>query len=197
MHMKLCYIPNVLTCLRFLLIGPVLWALLSGHYLLALSVFIIAGLTDALDGLLARLNGWTSRFGAIADPLADKLLLMSSFITLSYLGLIPLWLMIVIVGRDLWILGGVICYRCLVGEFKVVPSQISKINTFLQIILVPILLVNLSLISLPKVFIQFCIFAVLITSIASFLHYTWIFGRRAFCSEIPENKKLSVPREVL
>lgn len=177
--MKLCYIPNLITCLRFLLVGPVLFALLSGHYLLALGLFILAGLTDALDGLLARLYGWTSRFGAIADPLADKLLLMSSFIALYWLGIIPAWLMAVIVARDIWILGGVLSYRCLIGHLEVVPSGISKINTFLQIVLVPLLLVDLSLIQLPAFLLQGVMIAVLVTSIASFLHYTWVFGCRA------------------
>ncbi len=199
--MKLCHIPNLITCLRFLLVGPVLFALLNAHYLLALVLFTLAGITDALDGLLARLYNWTSRFGAIADPLADKLLLMSSFITLYYLGFIPGWLMAVIVGRDLWILAGVLSYRCLIGNFEVVPSGISKINTFLQIILVPLLLINLSLFSVPDFLIKGFMAAVLVTSVASFLHYTWLFGSRAYQHKKmglpPQNKKIEISKGVV
>lgn len=176
--MRLNYLPNIITCLRFLLVGPVIWALFTHHYLLALFLFITAGLTDALDGLLARLYGWTSEFGAIADPLADKLLLMSSFLALYWLDLIPIWLMIAIVGRDIWILLGVITVRCVVGHLEVDPSRISKINTFLQIILVPLVLINLSLFSIPQFLLLGCMVAVLCTSIISMIHYTWI-GWRA------------------
>lgn len=197
--MKLSYIPNLITCLRFILVAPVLFALMNGHYLMALILFTLAGITDALDGLLARLYGWTSRFGAIADPLADKLLLMSSFVALYSLGLIPVWLMIAIVGRDLWILLGVISYRCLIGHLEVAPSGISKINTFLQILLVPMLLLNLSIFPMPAWLIQSCIIAVLLTSIASFLHYTWIWTLRALESRQSKvsNNKLGVQRELV
>lgn len=185
--MKLSYIPNVITCLRFLLVLPVLWALLNEHYLLALILFVIAGISDALDGLLARLYSWTSGFGAIADPLADKLLLMSSFIALFWLGIIPGWLMFVIVARDLWILFGVLSYRCLIGRIEVAPSGISKINTFCQIMLVPIILINLSLFSLPSILLSGFMLIVLITSVASFVHYTWVWSLRAI-------KKLELQR---
>lgn len=197
--MKLSYIPNFITCLRLILVGPVLFALMNGHYLLALILFTLAGVTDALDGLLARLYGWTSRFGAIADPLADKLLLMSSFVALYLLKMIPIWLMIAIVGRDLWILFGVLSYRCLIGHLEVTPSGISKINTFLQILLVPMLLVNLSIFPLAPWLIQACMFAVLITSIASFLHYTWVWTLRAIKSSqsTNSNKKLGVQQGAL
>lgn len=181
--MPVRYIPNFITCLRLFLVGPVLFALLNRHYLLALILFVLAGVTDALDGLLARLYGWTSRFGAVADPLADKLLLMSSFIALYSLGLIPVWLMAAIVGRDLWILVGVLSYRCLIGRLEVAPSGISKINTFLQILLVPLLLIDQSLFHIPYLLIQVFMLLVLMTSIASFLHYTWVWGLRALRSK--------------
>jgi cardiolipin synthase len=177
--MKLRHIPNALTCLRFFLIGPVLVALLNKQYSLALSFFVLAGITDALDGLLARLYGWTSRFGAIADPLADKLLLMSSFIALYWLKNVPGWLVIAIVARDIWIMLGVLSYRLFIGPLKFTPSLISKINTFLQILLVPLLLFSFSWVPLPYYIIQGMFYAVLITCIASFLHYTYAWSVRA------------------
>lgn len=195
--MNLRHLPNLLTCLRFLLVGPVLIALLSQHFLLGLILFALAGITDALDGLLARLYGWTSRFGAIADPLADKLLLMSSFIALYWLGLIPLWLMFIIVARDILILFGVLSYRYFVGRLEVMPSSISKINTFLQIVLVPILLLNLSLLPMPEFLIQGLMYGVLITSIVSLLHYTWVWTYRALKTpRVHAEKELQLPKEL-
>lgn len=177
--MKFRHIPNILTGLRFLLVIPILIALLQQHYLLALCLFILAGLTDGLDGLLARLCGWTSRFGAIADPLADKLLLMSSFLAFSWLGYIPVWIAVLVVFRDVWIVGGALAYRYCIRQPHLMPTAISKINTFLQLLLVALLLVHLSLHILPMTLIEWVIGAVVVTSIISFLHYTWVWGRRA------------------
>lgn len=177
--MRLSYLPNVLTCIRFFLIIPVIYGLLNEHYTEALYFFVIAGVTDALDGMLARWFGWTSYFGSIADPLADKLLLMSSFITLCYLKIIPEWLMWAIVIRDLWIMCGAICYRIFVGKIQFAPSAISKINTFLQIILIPFILVNLGLYVMPPVLVYSSMCIVFLTSVASFMHYTWVWGKRA------------------
>lgn len=177
--MRLSYLPNLLTCIRFLLIIPVIHGLLTEHYTEALYFFVIAGITDALDGMLARWFGWTSYFGSIADPLADKLLLMASFITLYYLKLIPDWLMLAIVIRDLWIMCGAISYRIFIGKLQFAPSAISKLNTFLQIVLVPFLLVNLGLYKLPETVINSFMYLVFMTSVASFFHYTWVWGKRA------------------
>lgn len=193
--MKLNHIPNLITCLRFLLVGPFLLALLNENYLLAFILFLLAGITDALDGLLARLFNWTSRFGAIADPLADKLLLMSSFITLYLLGFIPIWLMLVIVGRDIWILIGVLSYRCLVGRIEVAPSSISKVNTFFQILLVPLLLINLSFFKLPFWLINGFMIAVFFTSVASFLHYTWVWSSLAINNHKARMDKRLIQKE--
>lgn len=177
--MKLRYIPNILTSLRFLLVAPVLMSLLDQHYLLALCLFLLAGLTDGLDGLLARLYGWTSYFGAVADPLADKLLLTTSFIALAWLGHIPSWLVVAVVARDVWIMGGVLAYRYFVGELEFKPIGVSKINTFLQILLVILLLTHLSIYPLPLILLQIVMWLVLVTSLISFLHYTSTWTRLA------------------
>lgn len=85
-------IPNIISVFRILLVLPVVWLLLQQQYTMALVLFAIAGVSDALDGFLAKHNGWESRLGTILDPLADKLLLVCSFLTLAWLGLIPFWL---------------------------------------------------------------------------------------------------------
>ena len=85
-------IPNALCVLRMLLVAPVVWLLLAGEYAWVLVVFFLAGFTDGLDGFLAKRFDWRSRLGGILDPLADKLLMVSSYLTLGWLGLIPSWL---------------------------------------------------------------------------------------------------------
>lgn len=177
--MKLQYIPNILTGLRFLLVIPILLSLLNQHYTVALYLFILAGLTDGLDGLLARLYNWTSRFGAIADPLADKILLMSSFLALSWLGQIPIWLVGLVITRDIWIMCGVLSYRYVIGSPDFLPTVLSKINTFLQLLLITLLLLHLSMNNIPSLLLTSIMWAVAVCSGGSFLHYTWVWGRRA------------------
>ncbi|WP_010598159.1 CDP-alcohol phosphatidyltransferase family protein [Rickettsiella massiliensis] len=184
-QLQLRYLPNLVTCIRFILIGPILWALLKKYYPLAFYLFLVAGLSDGLDGFLARFFGWTSQFGALIDPLADKLLLMSSFMVLAYLKQIPFWLMILVIGRDTWIMGGALIYRYCVGPLNYKPVWISKLNTFLQLVLVTLLLIKLAFYPLPERLIDRLIEAVFITSLLSFIQYTWVWARQAlFYSKI-------------
>lgn len=178
MHWK--FIPNLLTTLRVFLIIPTIHALLTDQYLLAFGLFIVAGLSDCFDGFLARRFHWTSRYGAITDPLADKLLLMSSFMALGLLGHIPYWLLFVVIGRDIWILCGATVYHFLIGEPEFTPSQISKFNTFFQILFIGLLLFNLSLFKIPPQLLETLIFLIFTLSILSFIDYTWIWGYRAW-----------------
>jgi len=94
-------IPNLITAFRFLLVPPVVFLLLSSRFGEALVIFAIAGFSDALDGFLAKHYGWASRLGAALDPLADKLLLVSAFIALGWLELIPVWLVVIVILRDI------------------------------------------------------------------------------------------------
>lgn len=173
-------IPNLLTTLRILLLVPIIGALLMHQYQLALYLFVIAGVSDCLDGLLARRFHWTSRYGAIADPLADKLLLMSSFITLGYLGYIPYWLVAVVIGRDIWIICGAFAYYFMIAQPDFAPSQLSKYNTFFQILLVGLLLFDLSFHAISSQVFQFLIQLIFVTSLLSFVDYTWVWGRQAW-----------------
>ena len=110
-------IPNTITIIRFLLIFPVIWGLLQSEYLLALYLFVIAGVSDGIDGFLARHYDWRSRFGSIVDPLVDKCLMLSTFFTLVWLQLMPLWLFAIIILRDAFILAG--CRSSLLKENRV------------------------------------------------------------------------------
>ena len=98
--MKPSDIPNLITVFRFLLVPPLVWLLLNDRFGAALVVFGVAGFSDGLDGFLAKRFHWTSRIGALLDPLADKLLLIASFVTLGWLGWIPVWLVVLVCLRD-------------------------------------------------------------------------------------------------
>lgn len=190
-QIQLRHLPNLITCMRFMLIGPILWALLTRCYSLAFYLFLIAGLSDGLDGLLARFFGWTTALGALLDPLADKLLLMGSFVVLAYLQQIPLGLTMLVIGRDIWIMGGALLYRYWVGPLDYKPIWISKLNTFFQLVLVTLLIIQLAFFNLPNYIIYCIIEAVFVTSVFSFIQYTWIWFRQAASYLKLASKKLS------
>lgn len=189
LKMQLKHIPNVITCLRILIVIPVLWALCNEHYVLAFFLFVIAAASDALDGLLARLFGWTSQLGAFIDPIADKFLLMGSFIALTWLGHIPLWLTALVVARDIWIMSGALAYRCLIGPLEFKPLFISKSNTVFQLLLVTLLLLKLSFLVIPEWLLQIVIGLVFVTTVITFIQYTWVWGWRACRNYIPHAKR--------
>ncbi|AFJ03758.1 CDP-diacylglycerol--glycerol-3-phosphate 3-phosphatidyltransferase [Methylophaga frappieri] len=134
--MTLRDIPNLISIARIFLVLPVMWAMLQFDFGLALILFAVAGVSDGLDGFLAKHFQWQSRLGSILDPIADKLLLVVSFATLSYLGLLPWWLFAVVIGRDVIIVIGALAYHYAFGEYELKPLWSSKINTLMQILLV-------------------------------------------------------------
>jgi cardiolipin synthase len=127
------HIPNALCVLRMLLVAPVAFLLVKGEYRLTLWVFAIAAFTDGLDGFLAKRFGWMSELGRILDPLADKILLVGVFITLTALGDVPVWLGATAVARDVIITAGAITYNALYGYPHGRPTFVSKLNTLCQI----------------------------------------------------------------
>lgn len=131
--MSLRWLPNAICILRMLLVVPVALALVRGEYVLTLALFGIAAVSDGADGWLAKTFGWTSELGKILDPLADKLLLVTTFVTLAALGLAPAWLAAAAVTRDVVIAGGAIAYQLLYGSPNGQPTIVSKVNTLLQL----------------------------------------------------------------
>ena len=179
--MKPSDIPNIITIFRFLLVPPVVLLLLSHRYGAALVVFGVAGFSDALDGFLAKRYGWSSRMGALMDPLADKLLLVSSFLTLGWLGWIPLWLVVLVVLRDLVIVIGAMIYHWCVEHFETAdPTLVSKLNTFAQIMLILAVMFSQSIQALPVLWLDALLYSVLATTVWSGLDYVWIWGRRTW-----------------
>lgn len=129
-------IPNILTLSRILLTPLLMWFLVHRKMNQALVVFFVAGMTDGLDGLIARLFHQQSRVGAILDPLADKLLLVSSFLILWHLGLIPTWLVIVAVARDVVIVLGTTALFVLQFQVEIQPTLLGKLTTLMQLLTV-------------------------------------------------------------
>jgi cardiolipin synthase len=127
-------IPNVLTFIRILLTPLLMWFLVQGELNHALVVFFIAGMTDGLDGLIARLLHQKSRFGAILDPLADKFLLVSSFLLLGYVGLIPTWLVLIAIARDVVIVLGTMMLFAFRYQIEIRPTILGKLTTLLQLL---------------------------------------------------------------
>ena len=179
--MKRSDIPNMITVFRFLLVPPMVLLLLNHQTGAALIVFSVAGFSDALDGFLAKRYGWTSRMGALMDPLADKLLLVASFVTLGWLGWIPLWLVVLVILRDLVIVIGAMIYHwCVETIDTAYPTLVSKLNTLAQILLVLAVMFSHSVQALPFLWIDVLLYSVLATTIWSGLDYVWIWGRRAW-----------------
>jgi cardiolipin synthase (CMP-forming) len=174
--MNVSQLPNLITLTRIALAPAFLLLLNDGDYKLALAVFAIAGLSDGLDGFIAKRFNYQSRLGAILDPVADKILLVSAYVMLTVLNHLPFWLVIVVVFRDLLIVGGYVLYTSLYGPVHMRPSWISKLNTFVQIALVVIVLLEQAIgTSYPRVIVILA-YAVFVTTVASGGHYLWTWG---------------------
>jgi cardiolipin synthase (CMP-forming) len=133
-------IPNLITLARILLVPVVVWAIASGEMRLAFLLFLAAGISDAVDGFLAKRFGMTTELGAYLDPLADKTMLVSIYVTLAIVGEIPLWLVILVVSRDIMIVSAVILSWLVDKPVKLKPHPVSKLNTVAQIVLALVVL---------------------------------------------------------
>jgi cardiolipin synthase len=173
-------LPNLITILRILLVAPLAWALLNGEFGWALLLFALAGASDGIDGFLARHYGWQSPLGALLDPLADKLLLVTVYLALGALGFVPLMLVIAVFTRDLVIVTGAAVYRLCIGPVEMAPSLISKLNTVLQIALAVVAMVSAGLGWLPVWSTDLLVGAVYASTLLSGLHYIGVWSRRAW-----------------
>ena len=172
-------IPNLITLIRFALVPMMGYFLLGGEYGLALIVFLIAAVTDLVDGFIARHFNLASARGATLDPVADKLNTFVATLLLYWNGLVPIWLAIAIVLRDVVIVAGVLAYRLTLGRVEITPTSLSKANTFMEFaVLLAVMASAARWIEsdrwLPAAFVL--VFA---TVIASGAQYVWVWGRRA------------------
>jgi cardiolipin synthase len=136
-------LPNLLSFARLLAVPVAVWLMLGARFEIAFWLFVAAGATDALDGFLAKRFGWETELGSYLDPLADKALLVSVFVVLGWIGHLPLWLTIMVVFRDVFIVGGAVVVMAITGGFKAEPMFVSKLNTTLQIALAAAVLAKL------------------------------------------------------
>tara|TARA_Y100000768_G_scaffold138222_1_gene102971 strand:+ start:1102 stop:1656 length:555 start_codon:yes stop_codon:yes gene_type:complete len=174
--MHLNYIPNLISIFRILLIIPVLLLIYNSNYDLALFLFLLAGLSDALDGYLAKKFDWRTRVGALLDPVADKLLVAGTFIILTWLGFVPFWLAAIVVSRDIIIALGVFIYSFVYEPFQGEATKISKINTFLELLYVLMVLSSEAFFWPPHTIIIFTGSAVFVTVFISGFDYiiSWV-----------------------
>ena len=178
--MKLSQLPNAISIVRMFLVVPVVWSLLQLEFGVALVWIAVAGFSDGLDGFLAKHYGWESRLGSILDPLADKLLLVCSFITLTWLGLVPLWLLFAVLVRDLLIVTGGVVFHYTLGRFEMEPSRVSKLNTVMQIVFVLAVVFYHGDFALTPWIIDALAYIVLATTVLSGLDYILVWGKRAY-----------------
>jgi cardiolipin synthase len=173
-------IPNIISVLRILLVLPTVAALADGHYQLALLLFAVAGVSDGIDGYIAKRFHYESRLGSILDPLADKLLLVATYLTLAWSGLLPWWLAVAVVARDLLILFGAVSFHFLIGEYEMAPSVLSKFNTVVQIVLGLSVVFSAGVYALPVMVLGGLVMLVLATTVLSGIDYVWTWGARAW-----------------
>ena len=178
-------LPNYLSMLRIALVLPIAWLLWQHQVMSAFWLMLVAGFSDALDGFLARRYGWQTELGTLLDPLADKFLIAAMYLVFTLQGLIPLWLVALILTRDILILLGAGVYRGVFGDLTVNPSLLSKTNTALQILVVLMLMVS----QMPigdlgpglLTFLQAYTFPSLAAlCIASGCHYLFVWGRHSW-----------------
>ncbi len=172
-------LPNLITFLRLLLAVPLVLLLLNRQYSAALVVLVVAGLSDGIDGFLARRYNSLSRLGAILDPLSDKVLLVSAYVTLGWLGDLPLWLVGLVMLRDVVIVAGAVAYQLLFNYVEIEPTSVSKINTLFQILLLLLVLVVKGAYPMAAIWVDTLVYTVAFTTLYSGSHYVWVWSRRA------------------
>ena len=178
------HLPNIICVLRILLVYPIASALGEREYLVALALFIVAGLSDGVDGYLAKRFNWTSDLGKFLDPLADKMLLVTVFVEAAWLGLAPWWLTSAVVARDVFIGLGALVFRLWFGPLRGRPTVSSKFNTALQLLYIMALLVNAAMSFPPHEILDALAILVFATTVFSGLNYLAIFTRRAWTQPV-------------
>lgn len=177
-------IPNALTILRLGLIVPFVFFFAKEHYVSAFLIFLTAGITDALDGWLARAFRWQTSLGSFLDPLADKLLVAASFVALAIVHILPWWLVVLVFMRDATISFGVLGWFLVIKQpITLRPTILSKLNTVIQLGLVSFCLYERAFEpALNPIYQQTLIGLTTLSTLASYLHYVWVWSYKAKAS---------------
>ncbi|MDF2867530.1 MAG: CDP-alcohol phosphatidyltransferase [Gammaproteobacteria bacterium] len=178
--MRWHYLPNLITILRIILIVPVCYNIVQDRFLPALYFLILAGLSDGLDGYLARRFNWQTRLGSLLDPLADKLMVISCFTALTWVQAIPLWLFIIILLKDIIVVTGAIIYHFFIASYEFSATLLSKLNTFLQILFLVTVVIKMQFASIPNILILALMYVMLLTTLGCTLDYIWIWSKKAY-----------------
>lgn len=171
-------IPNQITILRLLMTPIFIGFLIYGMKVPALFVFCLSGISDALDGLIARRYHQATELGALLDPLADKILLTASFWVLSLMGVLPVWLTILVVSRDAMIVGGALFLRSIQGQSVMAPSFLGKVTTCFQLATIFWALLFYFFQETQAPYLSALSFAAAIVTFVSGIHYLLRFMRR-------------------
>ena len=172
-------IPNIISIVRIVLVVPITYYLWSQNYLVALLLFLVGGLSDGLDGFLARRYHWETELGVMLDPMGDKLMMLSAYLLLGWHSLLPWWLVILVISRDLILVFGTLLYRKFVAVAKLKPLYISKLNTVFQILLVLIIMFS-QVITINQLIVDSILWLVAITTVMSGYAYINEWGNRAW-----------------
>lgn len=176
MHLK--YLPNIISLFRLILVIPFIYFFINEKMNFAFYIFLLAALSDGLDGWFARYFNCQSHLGLILDPLADKILIISCYVLLAFKSILPVWFVGIVLLRDTAILlGSFITLILLKHQQPLSPSLISKINTVLQMLQIVLCLVQSAFHHIPNNILLSLLFLVLCTSIISFFHYLYIWQK--------------------
>ena len=179
------HLPNLICLARLALIWPIATALHGRQYGLALALFVLAAVSDGLDGYLAKRFNWISELGKFLDPAADKLLLVTVFVESAWLGLVPWWVTAAAVARDAMIALGALVFRLWFGPLRGRPTVISKINTAAQLLyLMAVMLVAAAALA-PSGVLRALALIVVATTVLSGWYYVQAFTRRAWAATAP------------
>jgi len=184
---RMLNVPNLISVLRGLLAPVIVYLLAQSAYDLAFLIFLGAGVSDAVDGFIARRFNLYTPLGAIIDPVADKLVILSSLLMLTWLGLLPLWLTLVILARDIVIAGGALAYRSLTGHVEITPTLFGKAHTFLLYGMIAVILGNGAAIVDASSWLSILFGLTFLTAVVSGTQYVWIWASKTthFLSKRP------------
>jgi cardiolipin synthase (CMP-forming) len=176
---KIMNLPNSISMVRILLVPVIIFSILNDRNGIALLLFLLAGLSDALDGFIARRFNLRTKLGAVLDPVADKLLIVSTVLVFYWLDILPGWLVFAIVSRDFIIVSGTIVWYFRFGRVEMSPSIAGKLNTFLQIGMIFLVLVHASGVVRISSWLPILFPLVFLTTLVSGVLYIAVWGYRA------------------
>ncbi len=165
--------PNLLTLIRILLIPLFIIFIINQSFSWALFIFAVAGITDGIDGLIARITRQRTELGAYLDPIADKLLLSAGFITLAIIEMVPSWLAIIVITRDVIIMLGILVMILTHVPLKIEPSLLSKFTTSIQIATILLVLMARKAVLLERLAV-IAIYGTMVLTILSGAHYIYL-----------------------